>query len=63
MWRTESAQYGVAEETGFTANSAGQQASAIAAMRASIHDVKKSNNESSDVYARLMSWVLVLRQD
>lgn len=42
MWRTESAQYGVAEETGFTANSAGQQASAIAAMRANVYDVEKS---------------------
>ena len=45
MWRTESAQYGVAEEAGFTANSAGQQANAIAAIRASIMISQKSNNE------------------
>jgi hypothetical protein len=52
MWRTESAQYGVAEETGFTANSAGQQASAIAAMRASIDDVEKDLTMSNQKWMR-----------
>jgi hypothetical protein len=42
MWRTELAQYDVAEETELTDNSAGQQASAIAAMRASVYDVEES---------------------
>ncbi|KAF7672511.1 hypothetical protein GT037_009542 [Alternaria burnsii] len=52
MWRTESAQYGVAEETGLTANSAGQQTSATAVMRASIYDVEKSLIMSNQKWMR-----------